>query len=83
MTRAKFKLEGKHGKAWGKLFWKGARSFESLWMYRIVLIRARCAGRNVTKGQDERIRGALKYTWVEGVSTPPKVATAGQSPDHH
>ncbi|KAL0949863.1 hypothetical protein HGRIS_009896 [Hohenbuehelia grisea] len=23
VTRAKFKCEGKHGKAWGKLFWKG------------------------------------------------------------
>jgi small subunit ribosomal protein S34 len=23
VTDAKFKLEGKHGKAWGKLYWKG------------------------------------------------------------
>ena len=23
VTRAKFKCEGKHGKAWGKLYWKG------------------------------------------------------------
>ncbi|EIM85585.1 uncharacterized protein STEHIDRAFT_59660 [Stereum hirsutum FP-91666 SS1] len=58
VTRAKFKLEGKHGKAWGQLFWKG---------------------QNVTKGKDERIRGSLKYTWVEGKSTPPKVAAEAKS----
>jgi small subunit ribosomal protein S34 len=23
VTRARFKCEGKHGKAWGKLYWKG------------------------------------------------------------
>lgn len=30
VTRAKFKLEGKHGKAWGKMFWKGACSLRLL-----------------------------------------------------
>lgn len=24
VTRAKFKLDGNHGKAWGQLYWKGA-----------------------------------------------------------
>ncbi|KAF9468890.1 hypothetical protein BDZ94DRAFT_1286824 [Collybia nuda] len=55
VTRSKFKCEGKHGKAWGFLFWKD----------RPVSV------------QEERIRGALKYTWAEGpsgASKQPKTA---------
>lgn len=76
VTRAKFKLEGKHGKAWGKLFWKGVCSLQLLYTCHVVLICIMRVGQNVTKGQDERIRGSLKYTWVEGESAPPKGAVA-------
>src|SRR3954447_11284111 len=30
ITRARLKCEGKHGKAWGKLYWKGALSLSFL-----------------------------------------------------
>ena len=30
VTRTKLKLEGKHGKAWGKLYWKGVSSSSCL-----------------------------------------------------
>lgn len=79
VTRAKFKLEGKHGKAWGQLFWKGAYSFQMVYTYDMILICPLHVGQNVTKGKDERIRGSLKYTWVEGKSTPPKVAAEAKS----
>lgn len=46
VTRAKFKCEGKHGKAWGMLYWKD----------------------KLVSTKEERIRGALKYTWKEGHS---------------
>uniref|UniRef100_A0A8H8CJQ7 Uncharacterized protein n=1 Tax=Psilocybe cubensis TaxID=181762 RepID=A0A8H8CJQ7_PSICU len=46
VTRSVFKDEGKHGRAWGRLYWKG------------VCVSPR----------EERIRGALKYTWREGRS---------------
>jgi small subunit ribosomal protein S34 len=29
VTRSRLKLEGKHGKAWGKLYWRGESSFGS------------------------------------------------------
>ncbi|ETW84260.1 hypothetical protein HETIRDRAFT_170757 [Heterobasidion irregulare TC 32-1] len=50
VTRASLKQEGSHGKAWGKLIWRG---------------------KAVSK-REERIRGALKYSWMQGTShTPP------------
>jgi small subunit ribosomal protein S34 len=33
VTRAKFKCEGKHGKAWGKLYWRGM--FPGLFIHRL------------------------------------------------
>ncbi|KAF8901641.1 hypothetical protein CPB84DRAFT_1815101 [Gymnopilus junonius] len=44
VTSSQFKCEGKHGKAWGRLYWKG----------------------KLVSPRDERIRGALKYSWQEG-----------------
>lgn len=39
VTRAQFKLEGKHGKAWGKLYWKGTCCHLLLHIHGAVLIR--------------------------------------------
>ncbi|KAJ7781540.1 hypothetical protein B0H16DRAFT_1359136 [Mycena metata] len=68
VTRAQFKCNGDHGKAWGQLYWKGRWcSFTGTagptWT----------KGKLVTEGRDERIRGALKYKWVEGRSAAPPV----------
>ncbi|KII95892.1 hypothetical protein PLICRDRAFT_48818 [Plicaturopsis crispa FD-325 SS-3] len=46
VTKAQFKCEGKHGKAWGQLYWRGKLISE----------------------REERIRGALKYEWADGIS---------------
>ncbi|TFL05665.1 hypothetical protein BDV98DRAFT_560422 [Pterulicium gracile] len=48
VKRAEFKNEGKHGKAWGSLIWKG----------------------KAVGPAEQRIPGALKYTWEEGSSQP-------------
>ncbi|KAF8974669.1 hypothetical protein BDZ97DRAFT_41894 [Flammula alnicola] len=55
ITRSQFKLQGTHGKAWGRLYWKG------------VLVSP----------ADERIPGALKYTWKEGRSIAKQSPLAG------
>jgi len=72
VSRAKFKAEGRHGKAWGKLYWKGA--------YR------RCANVSelTTVGvpvseKEERISGALKYSWKEGKSKAVALSTPANS----
>ncbi|KAF5321898.1 hypothetical protein D9619_001029 [Psilocybe cf. subviscida] len=46
VSRAQFKREGKNGKAWGRLYWKG----------------------KLVSEKEERIRGCLKYNWMEGPS---------------
>lgn len=68
VTRAQFKCNGTHGKAWGQLYWKGtpARIFHP-----IQDQAGTTPGKLVTIGKDERIRGALKYKWTEGRSVAP------------
>ena len=78
VTRASLKQEGSHGKAWGKLIWRGESQplghlfvcshlpLSPLLTQIIVAI-----GKAVSK-REERIRGALKYSWMQGTShTPP------------
>lgn len=68
VTRTKFKCEGKHGKAWGHLYWKGSTS---------TLARnatQRTPGKLINP-KETQIRGSLKYTWAEGRSTAPKTAS--------
>ena len=64
ITKAQFKCEGKHGKAWGQLHWRG----EYQWNFTKVLRKFIVLGKVVTEKEEERVRGALKYNWQEGVS---------------
>ncbi|KAF8529249.1 hypothetical protein BU17DRAFT_37295 [Hysterangium stoloniferum] len=50
VTRVKLKDGGLHGKAWGRLFWRGVVQF-------------RLRGRRPVK-EEELIKGGLKYGWV-------------------
>lgn len=66
VSRAQFKREGKNGKAWGRLYWKGP--------WRNPLEENSCkypalfsSGKLVSE-KEERIRGCLKYNWMEGPS---------------
>ncbi|KAJ3829054.1 hypothetical protein F5880DRAFT_1525619 [Lentinula raphanica] len=78
VTRSQFKCEGKHGKAWGKLVWKGKYfymfSCDKSWNYGVSFILGR-----IVSEREERIRGSLKYTWAEGQSKasqiPPKTTS--------
>lgn len=62
VTRTRLKLEGSHGKAWGKLYWKGEflplGGRPSLMDY---------AGKQISE-REERINGSLKYKWSTGAS---------------
>lgn len=78
VTRSKLKLEGKHGKAWGKLFWKGTPSCNALPTLRTGSLTpaVEITGKAVSD-TDELISGSLKYNWRAGPSNvvaPPKVA---------
>jgi len=64
VTQSKFKCEGKHGKAWGKLVWRGACLCRMIDCQAVLII---CTGKEVSE-KPERIRGSLKYKWAEGVS---------------
>jgi small subunit ribosomal protein S34 len=66
VTRTQFKCEGKHGKAWGKLYWKGE---SDLWLMHSIQQRtsALLTGKLVSS-REERVRGALKHNWQEGIS---------------
>ena len=76
VTRAQLKCEGQHGKAWGKLVWKGATHplallvYPVTWSYILFL-----AGKTVSP-REERIPGGLKYTWKQGVSRGQPRATS-------
>ncbi|KAJ6599365.1 hypothetical protein DFH09DRAFT_1130862 [Mycena vulgaris] len=67
VTRARFKLNGSHGKAWGQLYWKGQSPLSN----QISTPTRNPKGKLVTTGRDEPIRGALKYKWTEGRSRAP------------
>lgn len=69
-------MEGKHGIAWGKLFWRGtfcrplfvARQLNASNINDILDIPGK-----LVSDHEERIPGGLKYAWREGISkAPPK-----------
>lgn len=69
VTRSKLKCEGQHGKAWGKLHWKGGFRPSKLEvpLWKCATLTRLLSGKLVTKG-DERIPGSLKYKWRTGPS---------------
>lgn len=70
VTRTQFKCEGKHGKAWGHLYWRGKCWLSS----QTNIYITPCLGKQVSN-REERIRGSLKYTWSEGRSEALSVST--------
>jgi len=62
VTRTRLKLEGNHGKAWGKLYWKGSSYLEEA-----AVILPAYTGKQISD-QEERIPGSLKYKWSAGSS---------------
>lgn len=66
ITRVRLKSEGSHGKAWGKLFWKG----ESIFLLLIdTVIKYYVAGKPVNE-HTTRIRQGLKYLWKDVTNAP-------------
>ena len=65
ITRTRLKCEGKHGKAWGVLVWKG-ESIADHMPIRLSLTH-RNEGTRVSE-RDEMIPGGLKYRWTVGES---------------
>lgn len=66
VTRSHFKCEGKHGKAWGRLYWKGPK--KNILPARNLADKVSCSIGAPVNGREERIPGSLKYTWKEGRS---------------
>lgn len=72
IIRVKLKDEGRHGRAWGRLIWKG-------WLYQVFSIRISMLNPGflgeVVSTRDEEIRGGLKRLWkvVDEKSVPPPV----------
>ena len=66
VTRTKLKLEGKHGKAWGHLVWRGA--CVCVVVTRGLAVKSLAVGKRVNE-DEATIRGGLKYTWSTGPST--------------
>ena len=63
VSRVSLKKEGTHGKAWGRLVWRGEMRFEF-----VHLVNAHeLAGKPINE-KEEKIRGSLKYLWMDGVS---------------
>ena len=72
VTRVKLKDEGKHGRAWGRLVWRGwlkISLFRKNFNVNLVLLG------EIVSTRDEQIRGGLKYLWkiVDEKSVPPSV----------
>lgn len=67
VTHARFKCEGKHGKAWGILYWRGMLSGDFRSPVRWELTRCGRTGKRISRNP-EVIRGGLKYSWREGRS---------------
>ena len=65
ITRSKFKCGGNHGKAWGRLYWKGLLDLTSWLLTRSYMFYI--LGVPVSP-REELIRGALKYVWKDGRS---------------
>ena len=72
ITRVKLKDEGKHGRAWGKLIWRGQP--KPAFSIRISTLTLEFLG-EIVSTRDEQIRGGLKYLWkvVDEKSVPPPV----------
>jgi small subunit ribosomal protein S34 len=66
VTRSHFKCEGKHGKAWGRLYWKG--STKNILPARNLADKVSFPIGAPVNGREERIPGSLKYSWKEGRS---------------
>ena len=66
VTRTKLKLEGKHGKAWGHLVWRG--TCICVLVVLNLVVKPLVVGKRVCK-DETMIRGGLKYTWSTGTST--------------
>lgn len=82
ITRSQFKLQGKHGKAWGRLYWKGSSTIlnnNPLCIEHAITPLSHEIGVPVSQ-KDERIRGSLKYTWSEGRSVAKSLSTSSQMP---
>lgn len=75
VSRTRLKLGGTHGKAWGKLVWRGA-SFQSQCSNGLTCRWYSCDAGKCISEREEEIRGGLKYSWAQGVShAPPKSTT--------
>lgn len=75
VSRTKLKLEGTHGKAWGRLYWRGMHPSLAVHPYSFFLsfdadLIWLHVGKCVSE-QDEKIPGGLKYKWIEGESRAP------------
>ena len=77
VTRASLKKEGEHGKAWGRLIWRGQSQLPGhhfvcshLPLSPLLTPIIVAIGKAVSK-REERIRGALKYSWMQGSSHTP------------
>ena len=66
VTRTKLKLEGKHGKVWGHLVWRG--TCVCVMVTRNSVVNLPVLGKRVSE-DETMIRGGLKYTWSTGTST--------------
>ena len=72
VTRAKLKLEGRHGKIWGKLYWKGKHSVaecsrSAVEVQTLIVLFSGV----LTSHHEQRIPGSLKYNWRIGPSRVP------------
>ena len=67
VTRTKLKLEGRHGKAWGHLVWRGT-CVCAVVPRDLIECCCRCLGKR-TSENETKIPGGLKYTWSTGSST--------------
>ena len=65
ITRSKFKCGGNHGKAWGRLYWKGLLNLTS-WL--LTQSRMTYILGVLVSPREELIRGALKHAWKDGRS---------------
>jgi small subunit ribosomal protein S34 len=66
VTRSNIKLGGSHGKAWGRLVWKG-KSSALVCVGNVKLRGGGFQGKPVSE-HEERIPGSLKYKWSTGTS---------------
>lgn len=76
VTRTNLKCEGQHGKAWGRLYWKGnSPTTHPFVVPRVRSSTSALSNKHVlgksTLGEEEKIPGSLKYKWRTGPSRIP------------